>query len=351
MVTVSGLIYKDGEFQDGSISVDEEGYFEMSPSRVQDADFKGLVIPTFSNCHMHIGDSAVPKPPPGTIEDIVGPPDGYKHRMLRQVSDEDMIEAMSRCIERMEKAGIGRFLDFREGGAKGARQLLEALDGKNMVCDIYSRPGTNTYDPGEVDELLSISAGLGISAISDWNLDELRKVADHVHRKRGSLALHASERVREDIDQILDMKPKFLVHMIKASGDDLALCAENDVPIVICPRANSFFGLEPPVKKMVDAGVNICLGTDNVMLAEPDMFSEMRFLRGFVPADVLSSESLLNMVFDNCRKVLNQVPNIGVEPWGHDGFIVLDRPFDNPANQVMDATPDDICFIWKSGGN
>ncbi|MCK4757675.1 MAG: amidohydrolase family protein, partial [Thermoplasmata archaeon] len=269
----------------------------------------------------------------------------------RQVSDEDMVEAMGQCIERMEKAGIGRFLDFREGGTKGARQLLEALDGGNVAGDIYSRPGTNIYDSGEMEELLSISTGIGISAISDWNLEELRKVSDHVHRKKGSLALHASEREREDIDQVLDMKPKFLVHMIKAAGDDLAICAENDVPIVICPRANSFFGLEPPIQKMMDAGVSICLGTDNVMLAEPDMFSEMRFLRGMVPTDVVSSGALLTMVFENCRKVLNQVPNIGVEPWGHDGFIVLNRPLDNPASQVIDATPDDILFIWKSGGN
>jgi len=33
----------------------------------------------------------------------------------------------------------------------------------------------------------------------------------------------------------------------------------------------------PPVPEMLDAGINVCLGTDNVMLNQPDMFREMEF--------------------------------------------------------------------------
>ncbi len=346
MFIISGAVYRKGEFIEGHL-VHEDGKIRFHDGLAEDADHHGIIIPAFNNCHMHIGDSAIPKPPPGTVEEIVGPPNGYKHRMLGQLSDDDITMAVSDCMEGMIRGGIGRFIDFREGGLAGIQQLNKAIEGKRLDCDIYSRPIINKYNENELDELLGTSTGIGISAISDWDRDELEQVAEHLAGSGKPLGIHASEMVREDVGAILDLGPKFLVHMIRATDDDLLACRAENIPVILCPRANSFFGLQPPIDRMLDAGLDICLGTDNVMLAEPDMFKEMRALRELASPDKLTNKGLLGIVFDNSRKVLNSNPSIGVGPWGYDGFLVLDRPLDDPSRQVMDAIPDDICFQWR----
>ncbi len=360
MITISGMIYKDRKFEEGHIVISDNGY-EMRPGILEGADHNGIIIPKLINCHTHIGDSAIPRPLKGTVEEIVGPPDGYKHRMLKQTSEEDIVRGMGKSIRTMESNGIGRFIDFREEGIMGARQLSEAmkneikppLDGR-IRCDIYARPGSNAFDQDEIDGLLEISTGLGISSVSDWDHDELKAIGEYLAGKGRALALHASERSREDIDLILDLKPKFLVHMIHASDDDLALCADKGIPIVICPSSNAFFDMIPPVKRMLEAGVDICLGSDNVMLAEPDMFKEMRVLKdmvgNLVSDNIMDDEKLLNIMIDNSRKVLKSNPDIGVKPWGQDGFIVLDWSAGKPASQVIGSTPKDIRFKWRSQG-
>ncbi len=370
MITISGLIYKDRRFEEGHIIVSDNGY-EIKPGIMEGADHNGIIIPKFINCHTHIGDSAIPRPPKGTVEEIVGPPDGYKHRMLRQTSEEDIVQGMRKSIRIMESNGIGRFIDFREEGIKGTRQLSKSMEDETysdhdgrIKCDIYARPENNVFDQDEIDNLLEVSTGLGISAISDWDYDELKAVGEYVAGEGQTLALHASERSREDIDKILDLKPKFLVHMIHASDDDLALCADGGIPIIICPRSNAFFGTTPPIERMLAAGIDICLGTDNMMLVEPDMFGEMEFLRNSISNNTsnhgmdqgidqgmdytVGDEKLLNIMLDNSRKVLNSNPDIGVEPWGQDGFIVIDRPTERPASQVIGSSPKDIRFMWRS---
>jgi cytosine/adenosine deaminase-related metal-dependent hydrolase len=53
-----------------------------------------------------------------------------------------------------------------------------------------------------------------------------------------------------------------------------------DLPVVVCPRSNMFFGMVPPLARMVKAGVTVALGTDNAMIHQPDLFVEMNSQRG-----------------------------------------------------------------------
>ena len=50
------------------------------------------------------------------------------------------------------------------------------------------------------------------------------------------------------------------------------------IPVVCCPRSNGSLGVGiPPIIDMLDRGINVCLGTDNVMLNSPNMFKEMEY--------------------------------------------------------------------------
>ncbi|MFP4546025.1 MAG: amidohydrolase family protein, partial [Methanomassiliicoccales archaeon] len=138
--------------------------------------------------------------------------------------------------------------------------------------------------------------------------------------------LHASERIREDIDQVLDLEPDFLVHMNQATDDDLALCAQEEVPVVVCPRSNLFFQRLPPLARMLEAGVEIGLGTDNAMISLPDMIGEMetagRILRY---QGVQKVDSVLEMGISTGRKILKVNEIIGIQPGSWCDFMVV-RP-------------------------
>ncbi|KYK20993.1 hypothetical protein AYK21_01195 [Thermoplasmatales archaeon SG8-52-2] len=286
---------------------------------------KGLIIPTFVNSHTHIGDSFITNKDintPKNIEELVAPPNGLKHRLLAEASDEEIIEGMEKSIDIMIKSGIKYFCDFRENGILGISQLKAALSLWKISCIILSRPDSLKYDKNELDLLLKNSNGIALSSISDWDFSEMKKIARDTNNKKKIFALHASERIREKIDDILDLKPNFLVHMIKASESDLNKVKEMNIPIVICPRANSYFKLKPNYKLLKNVKVDLLIGTDNSMLNSPVILDEIKYIKSI--SKEFTIIELLYMVTYGARKALNLDCDI-LGPNSKADFVVLDR--------------------------
>ncbi|MBP1662298.1 MAG: Cytosine deaminase-related metal-dependent hydrolase [Thermoplasmatales archaeon] len=178
-----------------------------------------------------------------------------------------------------------------------------------------------TYDKDELNQLLENSNGIGLSSISDWEPSEIEKIAAHVRKKNKLFALHASEVEREDIDQILNLKPNLLIHMIAATPTDLQRVKDASIPIVLCPRAYLFFRLKHNLELMRKTGVTLLLGTDNGMINTPDVLEEVNVLR---KNTTFTIEELLTMVTFTPRKALNltdciQARDLSVK------YIVLER--------------------------
>lgn len=325
MDIVSGEILTAEGFEKGYISFNKEN-FEMSKGLPQKKPIcEGLIVPTFVNSHTHIGDSFIRDKNivlPKNVEELVAPPDGLKHRLLRESSDEEIIEGMEHSLDLMIKSGTQLFCDFRENGILGISQLKSALRLRKISSVILSRPDSLKYDKIEIDLLLKSSDGIAISSISDWGYSELQKVAKSVKKDKKIFALHASERIRENIDDILDLKPDFLVHMIKASESDLIRVCENNIPVIICPRANSFFGLEPNFELLKKVNINLLIGTDNAMLNTPIILDEINYIRSI--SNVYSIHELLYMATFGARKALNLKGHIqGLNSKGN--FVVLEK--------------------------
>ncbi len=332
MKSASGLLYRNGEFIEAHAII-ENGKPVIREGVLENAEITGIILPRPVNCHTHLGDAFIDRPEKATVEELVAPPDGLKHRMLAVVEPEEQITAMKTAIETMGITGTSYFIDFREGGLEGARRLLLASIGSKVRPVIFGRPA----DIDELDALLTVVDGIGMSAVSDMEFEELAEISVQTKKADKGFAIHASEARRESIDQILELKPNFLVHMVKAERDDLQACQNASLPIAICPRANAFFGLKPPVRQMLDAGITVCLGTDNAMLASPDIFAEMRSLAGNFG---LAKEDVFSIVFDNGRKVLNSLPGL----WAASGpdYLVLEVSLDDPWGSVLESEPDKI---------
>jgi len=304
---VSGEILTENGFKSGYIAFEKGKIVQTgSGNSPKKPIYKGLIVPTFINAHTHIGDSFIREKNidlPKNIEELVAPPNGLKHKLLQEASDENIIEGMEKSINIMIKSGTKYFYDFRENGILGISQLKAALRLLNINSFILSRPDTLNYNKNEVNILLKNSDGIAISSISDWDYSELKKIARDARGKNKIFALHASERVRENIDNILDLKPNFLVHMIKASESDFIRAKENKIPIIICPRANSFYGLKPNFKLLKKVGVELSFGTDNAMLNSPVILDEINFVKSI--SKDFSTFELLYMITFGARKALN----------------------------------------------
>ena len=323
---VSGEILTDIGFKSGYIGFEKEKIVETGKGNPPKKPIcKGLIVPTFVNAHTHIGDSFIREKNidlPKNVKQLVAPPNGLKHKLLREASDEDIIDGMEKSIDIMIKNGTRYFCDFRENGILGISQLKAALQSNNINSLILSRPDSQNYNREEVGILLKNSDGIAISSISDWDYSELQKVARDTRHKNKIFALHASERIRENIDDILDLKPNFLVHMIKTSESDLIKIRENKIPTVICPRANSFYGLKPNFKLLKKVEVNLLLGTDNAMLNSPVILEELNYLRSTTKE--FSTMELLYMITFGARKALNLDGDI-LGPNSKADFVVLGK--------------------------
>jgi len=241
---VSGEILTDKGFINGYIGFEKNTIFEFgkpNPPRKPICD--GLIVPSLINAHTHIGDSFIKKRKmklPKDVVELVKPPDGLKHRLLKEATEEEIVEGIKDSIDVMVRSGVTKFCDFREGGLEGVFKLKKAMKNKKISAIVLSRPLELKYEQYEIELLLNNSDGIGLSSISDWGFSELKKIHNHVKKRKKLFAIHASELFRENIDDILDLKPDFLVHMVNATESDLIRIKESDIPIVLCLRSNAF---------------------------------------------------------------------------------------------------------------
>jgi cytosine/adenosine deaminase-related metal-dependent hydrolase len=290
------------------------------------------------NAHTHIADYLVPLDLYEPLEKLVAPPDGLKHRVLERTSDKNLKRAMISMSALMRSRGVTRFMDFREGGYEGSR-LLSSLRGGCPKPLILGRPKRLQFDWEEVDLILSTCEGIGVSSINDWDYNTLSELSAYVKSKGKIFALHASERIREDIDLVLDLKPNFLVHMTMATKSDIDACTSANVAIVVCCRSNLFFGREPPLAEMVRSGATVALGTDNAMICLPDILLEMEFAgRLLRKQGITNLRPVFDMATENGRKLLNEKSPMtidGIEPGQPCDFMVIRSHGGDPITDLV----------------
>jgi cytosine/adenosine deaminase-related metal-dependent hydrolase len=348
MKYVSGWVLTEDGLKEGSVGFQDGLVQEVTGQKVADPLARGIILPTFANAHTHIGDSFITEELRGTVSEIVGPPDGLKHRRLREAGREEIVDGMRLSARRMFEGGTTAFCDFREGGLDGVSMLYESCLGLDVEPSAYGRPAEMRFDKGEMDSLLRVVNGIGVSSLRDWEPSELEKVSEAARREGLPFALHASEDTREEIDPILDLEPSFLVHMACATDSDLETCADSDVPVVICPRSNAFFGRLIDIPKMLSKGVGIMLGTDNAMITNPSILEEMKFayyigrMKGEI--DVLD---VIGMMVSS-RKGLKGDVALGSTVGNQPDFMVLATQGDSPQlKHVLRASEGDISLVCR----
>ncbi|MER3602102.1 MAG: hypothetical protein C4339_05210 [Nitrososphaerota archaeon] len=264
-----------------------------------------LALPPLVNAHVHLGDAAFKELGLGlSLDELVKPPQGLKHRLLSSAPLHELLGAMREALLCSLSYGVGALADFREGGLEGLQLLEEASRGLPLRVVRLGRPriafseqevrlnsrGLEAPQREEVEELLRRAEGLGLSGVNEYSDRALKELSSYVMARGALLALHAAEgrmtreasralTGRDELERALELRPRFIVHGAALAPEEARLLAEGGVGLVLCPRSNASFGLGlPPLQELLEAGVKLGLGTDNVMVNEPDLFREMEFL-------------------------------------------------------------------------
>jgi cytosine/adenosine deaminase-related metal-dependent hydrolase len=281
-----------------------------------ETDSSDIISPSFVNAHTHIGDSIAKEAGRGlSLDDLVAPPDGLKHRLLADADRGELIGAMRRSLRFMMAGGTTAFIEFREGGVDGVNALAAAAESLDIEPVLMGR---------EEIEVLEVADGFGASGPRDNDFTDARDAARGAGKPFG---IHAGERDPDDIAPALELDPDFLVHMVYAESSHLDRVESKEIPIAVCPRSNLVTGVGvPPIAELLEH-TTVALGTDNVMLNSPSMFREMEFVSKL--CDVAAPE-VLRMATAAGAEMAGL--NCGViEPGRDAGLLVLDGDSDNLA--------------------
>lgn len=310
----SGTILRGPPFEpvEGRLLVESGVLKAIEETAVESDD---IVLPSFVNAHTHVGDSIAKEAGRGlTLEGLVAPPDGLKHRLLEEASVEEQVGAMRRSLAFMEASGTGAFIDFREGGPSGVEALRKAASGMDLEPVIMGRG-----DPA----VLEVADGYGASGAADREFDAERAAARTAGKPFG---IHAGEGDPGDIAAALELHPDHLVHMVHADAGHLERVEEAGIPVVVCPRSNLATGVGlPDIETLLDH-TTVALGTDNVMLNSPSMFREMAMAATCCDLDAPT--------------VLGMATKAGAEVAGLEGGVIEEGA---PARiQVIDGETDNL---------
>jgi cytosine/adenosine deaminase-related metal-dependent hydrolase len=365
-LTLSGTIVYSDDFEEkeGYVVIEQGKIKEIGDEKIE-AAVRGIVIPSFVNAHTHIGDSVAKEPDFMPVEKLVGP-GGFKHKILAETAYNDLVYSMKDTIEDIFATGTQMFADFREGGVSGVRALKEAFSlaggREKLSMKLFGRPadGAGTKELRitnyELRMILFESVdGIGMSSVADHSQEDLKLLAEEAKRRKKMFALHAGERNADDIKGAIELEPDFIVHLTKASRQDFNKMHDKNIAAVVCIRSNLVTGMGlPPLPQMLESGLTVGVGTDNVMLNSPDIFSEMEFISKIFS---MGEREVLKMCTFNSAEALKEEKFVGsIEEGKKANLLVIRNDTPNMRNVrnpikgiVRRATRNDIAAVIFEG--
>ncbi len=383
-------VIKDGYFGvDGSV-IDYIG--TEKPAKVYDEvrDFTGkLLMPGLINCHNHAAmtltrglgndlplqewlfDNMMP------LENKFGPREiraGSELALLEMIAsgttsfsdmyfnEEEMIEA---CLKAGLKANIARPVQTFDPNEK----YEDSIRGKEAV-ELYEK----FHGAGDGRIRIDFSIHAEYTCRDEFALKHSRAC-----KERGlNMHIHLSETKKEHEECVqkygktpakwfYDLgtfeNPTFCAHSVWVTDEDIELLAKSGASVVLNPSSNMKLGSGfAPVRKFLDAGVNVCLGTDGAGSNNNlNMFEELHvasiIYKGFNhDAAYLTANDTLRMATINGAKLQGR-PDTGCIKVGNKADIIainLEAPHlipnpDIPGSLCYTAQGSDVCMNMVDG--
>ncbi len=189
----------------------------------------------------------------------------------------------------------------------------------------------------------------------------LHETLDEIPQSQQQYGLRPLER----LDKMGLVNPSLMaIHMTQLNANDIALLADKGAHVVHCPESNMKLASGfCPVAKLVDAGINITLGTDSVASNNDlDMIGEMRSAALLAKnvsgnAESVPAEYALRMATINAARALGMDSTIGSLEIGKQADItaidlnnIATQPVYNPiATIVYSSRAEHVSHVWVNG--
>jgi len=276
-------------------------------------NINAIAIPSPINAHIHSADfifsgSGLKL----SIEELVKPPHGLKHRLLRETASKDIAKSITYTLKYLKSTGVSAAADFREEGIKGVKLALKALKKVPFRHIILGRP-VKGYSEKNVKTLLRLCHGIGLSSTLPFKPSFLNMLNKLAKEENKLLAAHVAETRKSfekgDLEYTLKhYKPDFIVHGTHLGSEEFSILAEKKIPLVLCPRANTFFGVgTPKIAEALKSNVIISLGTDNAGWILPNIWREVEYafnLTKMQNRSIAEPKLFLKMITYNAAKTL-----------------------------------------------
>ncbi len=318
--------------RDGAVVLNGDGILAVGPAREVLSGFKGLIcnhgagaiLPGLVNCHAHLEFSALAGriPPQERWEEWLESTLAARETLAPAAVDQGILQG----IEALHRSGTALVGEVSNTGASlrhlenspleyhlfyeclgfNLRERVDLAESFPFLAE--SRAVDNLQVSAAAHAPYSVSPEL-FQAISLWNgdsrpqtvhLGESRAERDFLSKGNGFFQdlLRSRGRWVEDfqapgpspvayLNGLDFLGPRTLaVHGVWLDDPDCRLLAQSQSWLVLCPRANRYTGAGvPPVDRLLQAGVNLALGTDSLAGNwDLNLFGEMRWLHRNFPA-------------------------------------------------------------------
>ncbi len=365
-----------------NILIEDNLIVEVSPhaSGGKKIDAKGCIVsPSLINSHVHLGDSVAKDIGDGEpIDKIVKPPDGLKHKLLAKASPQEIISSMRNSLQEMFQTGTTTLVDFREGGIDGISLIKKAGEGIPLRKIILGRHNS-FFKPFPVPlnpefkeeirenamEILSSSEGIGLSGFGEINDEVVKIITETCAQENKISAIHVAEYEevqknsikatgKTEVERAIFNNFNILIHVNSPLNSDISLLRNKQKSVVCCPRSNGALSVGiPPIKDMWDMGINLLLGTDNLMFNSPNMFREMEYAlkvtRGYYK-EYFPPVEILKMATVNAGQALNL--DIGcIEEGKLADIMLVEQLSDDPILSLINRTESKNIIGLMTDGN
>ena len=375
---------KDIVLRDNRIESILSGAAPENPDRVIDASGM-LVMPGLINAHTH---------PYMTIHRNYADDLAFfdwldrVDRVEQGMTEEDVYWATMLAIVEMLRSGTTCFVDMAIKSAKAKSGPKAAVAGAVLDSGfraVICRGLAGTADSGESlrkfgeavheMELFRDESRLqfvhGPHAPYSCMEDYLRKLTQSCRDRGIGQHIHLSES-RAEMDSVAEAHggmtpiqyadslgvfdvPCIVAHAVYATDDDIRIMAEKHVNVVLCPKSNMKLGNGfAPADKFLEAGLNVCLGTDGPGSNNSlNMFQEMNaaalvYKGANRKSRCVDAGDVLRMATVNGAKAVGREGELGILREGALADLILvrlDEPQFIPANNIISG------LVYSSAGS
>jgi 5-methylthioadenosine/S-adenosylhomocysteine deaminase len=356
----------------------------------QEIDLRGhALMPGLVNAHGHAAMSLLRGAADDLslhawLQDYIWPLEG------RWVDEEFVYQGTRLAIAEMLLSGTTCFADMYFFPNAAARAAVEAGMRAQLACPIIDFPtawasdadeyiskATALHDQFRNHPLVSIAFGAHAPyTVSDAPLLKIASFAEeldipihmHVHETAQEVADAVAGSGKRPLQRLLELgliSPRMVcVHATQLNDEERAMLSASGTTVVHCPESNLKLASGfCEVAKLIDAGVNVALGTDGAASNNDlDMFSEMRtaaLLAKAVKGDAsaLPAAKALQMATLNGARALGLDGEIGSLEAGKLADIISvnlsdlnTQPLFNPASQLVYSTNcRQVSNVWVAG--